>query len=180
MNLARPVAPDPYSLLPQVPTFTITSADIADGRQLDRRHVHPGVAPDAGNQSPALTWSGFPEETKSFAVTCFDPDAPTLSGFWHWVLVDLPASTTSLETDAGAAGAALPGKAFHVRNDWGSKDYGGAYPPPGDVVHRYYVAVHALDVETLGVGDTTSAPVASFQVALHTLARAVLTPTFQH
>jgi Raf kinase inhibitor-like YbhB/YbcL family protein len=180
MNLERPVPPDPYSLLPQVGSFTVTSTDIADGKQLDHEHVHTGVAPDAGNESPALAWSRFPEETKSFAVTCFDPDAPTPSGFWHWVLVDLPASTTSLGSNAGAAGAALPGGAFHARNDWGSKDYGGAYPPPGDVAHRYYFVVHAVDVETLGVDDSASPAVVSFHLALHTLARAIIVPTFQH
>jgi Raf kinase inhibitor-like YbhB/YbcL family protein len=94
------------------------------------------------------------------------------------VLVDLPASVTSLP--ANAAGAPLPGNAFHVHNDWGTKSYGGACPPPGDVPHRYYFVVHALDVETLGVDDDASPAVVSFHLALHTLARAIITPTFQH
>jgi Raf kinase inhibitor-like YbhB/YbcL family protein len=136
VNLQRATAPDPYSLLPAVGSFTVTSSDVAGGKQLDRRFVHTAAGPDAGNESPALAWWGYPEQTKGFAVTCFDPDAPTPSGFWHWVLVDLPASTTSLSTNA--AGAPLPGNAFHVRNDWGTKSYGGACPPPGDVPHRYY------------------------------------------
>jgi Raf kinase inhibitor-like YbhB/YbcL family protein len=178
MNLQRATAPDPYSLLPTAGSFTVTSSDVAEGKQLDRRFVHTAAGPDAGNQSPALAWWGYPEQTKGFAVTCFDPDAPTPSGFWHWVLVDLPASVTSLP--ANAAGAPLPGNAFHVRNDWGTKSYGGAYPPPGDVPHRYYFVVHALDVEALGVDDDASPAVVSFHLALHTLARAVITPTFQH
>jgi Raf kinase inhibitor-like YbhB/YbcL family protein len=95
------------------------------------------------------------------------------------VLIDVPASTTSLATAAGAAGAPLPGGAFHVRNDWGTRDYGGAYPPPGDMAHRYYFAVHALDVETLGLDDGTSPTVVSFHIGLHTLARALIVPTFQ-
>jgi Raf kinase inhibitor-like YbhB/YbcL family protein len=180
MKLVRPVPPDPYALLPEVGSFTVTSSDVADGVQLDHRFVHTAVHPRALNQSPALEWSMFPNDTKSFAVTCFDPDAPTPSGFWHWLLVDLPASTTSLPTNAGATGATLPGGAFHVRNDWGSKDYGGAYPPPGDVPHRYVFAVHAVAVESLGVDDNASPAVVSFHLTANTLARAIITPTFQH
>ena len=180
MSLERPVAPDPYSLLPAVGTFSVTSSDVRDGEQLAHAHVYTGAQPDAANQSPQLAWSGFPQETKSFVVTCFDPDAPTPSGFWHWVLVDLPSSTTSLASGAGAADATLPGTAFHVRNDWSTKDYGGAYPPPGDVPHRYYFVVHAVDVDTLGVDSEASAAVVSFNLVFHTLARALIVPTFAH
>jgi hypothetical protein len=180
MSLERLVAPDPYSLLPAVGSFTVTSTDVRDGEQLDNAFAYTGAEPDAANRSPQLSWTGFPAETKSFAVTCFDPDAPTPSGFWHWVLVDLPSSTTSLATGAGAADAALPGAAFHVRNDWSSKDYGGAYPPPGDMVHRYYFVVHAVDVDTLGIDSEASAAVVSFNLVFHTLARALIVPTFAH
>ena len=178
MSLERPPAPDPYELLPQVATFTLTSTDVTDGATLADRHAYVGATDGAGNTSPQLSWSGFPDGTKSFVVTCFDPDAPTPSGFWHWVLVDLPASTTSLDTGAGAAGAALPGGAFHVRNDWSSKDYGGAYPPDGDRAHRYYFVVHAVDVEFLGVDSDSSPAVVSFNLVFHTLARAQLVATF--
>src|SRR5881392_4135443 len=171
MSLERPVHPDPYDLLPEVPSFTVTSDDVTDGQPLKDDQVNSG-----GDASPQLSWSDAPEGTESFVVTCFDPDAPTPSGFWHWVLVDLPASTTSLPNGAGTAGVALPGHAFHVRNDWSTKDYGGAYPPPGDQPHRYFFVVHAVDVETLGVDSEASAAVVSFNLAFHTLARAQITP----
>jgi Raf kinase inhibitor-like YbhB/YbcL family protein len=179
MALDRPEAQDPYQKLPQVGSFTLASDDFGNGEALAAAFAYEGAADGARNRSPQLRWSGFPDGTKSFTVTCYDPDAPTPSGFWHWVLVDLPASCTSLEQGAGAAGAALPGAAFHVRNDWSSKDYGGCYPPDGDRAHRYYFVVHALDVEHLGVDDGASAAAVSFNLVFHTLARAQLVGTFQ-
>ena len=124
MSLDRPKAEDPYAKLPQVASFTVSSADVADGQPMAATFVYDGAADGAQNRSPQLAWQGFPAETKSFVVTCFDPDAPTPSGFWHWALVDLPVDTTSLPQGAGTTGASLPGSAFHVRNDWSSKDYG--------------------------------------------------------
>jgi Raf kinase inhibitor-like YbhB/YbcL family protein len=179
MALDRPEAQDPYAKLPKVASFTVTSTDLTDGRPQGEAHAYDGAADNAANQSPQLSWSDVPDGTKSFVVTCYDPDAPTPSGFWHWLLVDLPASTTSLDTNAGAADASLPGNAFHVRNDWGSKDYGGAFPPDGDRPHRYYYVVHAVDVDTLGVDDDASPAVVSFNLAFHTLGRAQLVATFQ-
>ena len=179
MSLDRPRAEDPYAKLPSTGAFSVQSSDVTDGAPMAARHAYDGAADGAENVSPQLSWSGAPEGTKSYVVTCYDPDAPTPSGFWHWVLVDVPADTTSLGTGAGKAGASLPGSAFHVRNDWSSKDYGGAYPPDGDPAHRYYFVVHAVDVETLGVDDEVSAAVVSFNLAFHTLARAQIVPTFQ-
>ncbi len=174
MSLDRPVAPEPYGLLPQVPTFTVTSTDVAEGRPLKDDQVASG-----GNTSPQLSWSDVPEGTQSFTVTCFDPDAPTPSGFWHWVLVDLPADVTSLDTGAGAAGAGLPGSAFMCRNDMSTKDFAGAAPPEGDQVHRYYFVVHAVTEPSLGVDDDASAAVVSFNLAFKTAGRAVLAGTYQ-
>ncbi|MDT4936873.1 MAG: hypothetical protein QOG80_544 [Pseudonocardiales bacterium] len=179
MSLERPEAQDPYDKLPAVATFTVTSNDIEDGKPMSDKHAYDGATETAGNASPQLDWSGAPDGTKSYVVTCYDPDAPTPSGFWHWILVDLPADTTSLPTGAGKAGGALPGNAFHVRNDWSSDDYGGAYPPDGDRPHRYYFVVHAVDTDSLGVDGEASAAVVSFNLAFHTLARAIITPTFQ-
>jgi Raf kinase inhibitor-like YbhB/YbcL family protein len=179
MSLNRPEAQDPYEKLPRVETFKVASPDVAHGQPMAGQFAYNGAHDAARNVSPQLSWSGFPAGTKSFAVTCFDPDAPTPSGFWHWAIVDLPVSTTELAAGAGSADALLPGKAFHLRNDYGSKDYGGPFPPEGDRPHRYYFVVHAVDVETLGVGADASPAVLSFNLAFHTLARALVVPTFQ-
>ena len=173
MSLDRPVAPNPYDLLPQVASFRVTSADVTDGAPLKDDQVA-----DGGNTSPQLSWSGAPEGTQSYVVTCFDPDAPTPSGFWHWVLVDLPADVTSLDT--GAAANTLPGKAFHVRNDGGQQGFMGAAPPKGDMPHRYFYVVHAVSEPSLGVDDSASPAVVSFNLAFKTLARAVMHGTYQH
>ncbi|MFS3129115.1 YbhB/YbcL family Raf kinase inhibitor-like protein [Nocardioides sp. Bht2] len=173
MSIKRPVAPNPYDLLPARPSFTVTSTDVTDGQPLKDDQVAA-----LGNTSPQLSWSGAPEGTKSYVVTCFDPDAPTPSGFWHWVLVDLPADVTSLET--GAAAAALPGAAFHVRHDGGAAGFMGAAPPQGDQVHRYFFVVHAVGEESLGVDADASPAVVSFNLAFKTLGRAILHGTYQH
>ncbi|GAA2160381.1 hypothetical protein FHX52_3073 [Humibacillus xanthopallidus] len=173
MSLARKVAPNPYDYLPPVPSFDVTSDDINDGSPLKDDQVA-----DRGNTSPQLSWSGAPEGTQSYVVTCFDPDAPTPSGFWHWVLVDVPADVTSL--DAGAASGALPGKAFHVRNDGGDHGFMGAAPPKRDMPHRYFFVVHAVSEPTLGVDENASPAVVSFNLAFKTLGRAMVHGTYQH
>jgi Raf kinase inhibitor-like YbhB/YbcL family protein len=174
MSLERPVAPDPYDLLPAVPSFSLTSKDVTDGEPLDALFIHPSAGGE--NQSPQLAWSGAPAETRGYAVTCFDPDAPTGSGFWHWVLVNVPASVTGLERGADP----LPEGAFCVRNDYGEANYGGSAPPPGDRPHRYVFAVHALDVDRLDVGPEATPAYVGFNLAFHTLARAVIRPTYQN
>src|SRR5665647_3531575 len=127
MNLDRPVSPDPYSQLPRVAALEVSSTSIVNDTRLPEEHVFNGWGFSGGNVSPQLSWSGPPDGTKSFAVTCFDPDAPTPSGFWHWLLVGIPAEVTTLEVGAGTAENA-PGGAFHVANDFGDKRYDGAAP----------------------------------------------------
>ena len=177
-------APLPYDFMPSVPSFALTSTDVAEGQQMPDAQVFDGFGMTGQNISPQLSWSGFPAATKSFAVTCYDPDAPTGSGFWHLVLLDVPVSVTELA--AGAISGDLPGLpagAFCVRNDYGVKAFGGAAPPAGDPAHRYVFAVHALDVDDLasqGVDSDVSPAVAGFNLRFHTIARATLIPVFGH
>ncbi|MER5806984.1 YbhB/YbcL family Raf kinase inhibitor-like protein [Streptomyces sp. NPDC002033] len=162
-------APLPHAFHPEVEAFTVSSADLAPGGELGEAQVMSG-----GNLSPQLRWEGFPEGTKSFAVTCFDPDAPTGSGFWHWVLFDLPVSVTELPAGAGSGKfEGLPAGAVHVRNDYGTQDFGGAAPPAGER-HRYVFTVYAVDEEKLGPGADASPAVVGFNLRFHTLGRAQL------
>ncbi|MBD3780781.1 MAG: YbhB/YbcL family Raf kinase inhibitor-like protein [Micrococcales bacterium] len=173
VSLTRPAAPEPYALLPSVAAFDVASADVVHGEPLARE-----LTADGGGLSPALEWSGFPEGTRSFVVSCFDPDAPTPAGYWHWTVVDVPVSTTSLPRGAGSPdGALLPEGAFHVRADGGTPGYEGAAPPPGDRPHRYVFAVHALDVEHLEVPRDATPTAVAFTALFHTLGRATISPT---
>jgi Raf kinase inhibitor-like YbhB/YbcL family protein len=174
MSLDRPVSPDPYPLLPPVPSFTVTSPDVTEGQPLKDDQVA-----ELGNTSPALSWEAV-EGARSYTVTCFDPDAPTPSGFWHWVLVDLPGEVTALPAGVGSGSAPLPGASFMCRNDMGEKNFLGAAPPAGDQVHRYFYVVHAVTEPTLGVDSDATPAVVSFNLAFKTAARAILQGTYAH
>lgn len=178
MTDSRP--PDPYQFLRQVPAFDLDSEDLVEGQPMADTHVFDNWGMSGQNLSPHLAWSGFPPETKSFAVTVFDPDAPTASGFWHWSLFDLPPSITELARGAGAAdGSGLPAGAKQARNDFGLKGYGGAAPPAGHGPHRYFVVVHALGVDSIGLDEDASPAAVSFMCNANALARARIVVTYE-
>ncbi|MHA7179731.1 YbhB/YbcL family Raf kinase inhibitor-like protein [Arthrobacter sp. MDB2-24] len=170
---------DPYEDLPQVPAFELTSESITDNAPLDSAQVSGIMGAGGRDESPQLTWSGFPEGTKSFAVTVYDPDAPTASGFWHWAVADLPGTTTSLPAGAGTDGSLLPEGAVQLRNDAGFAGFVGAAPPEGHGPHHYHVVVHAVDVESLGIPADASPAYLGFALFSHTLGRARLIGTFE-
>jgi Raf kinase inhibitor-like YbhB/YbcL family protein len=167
---------NPYAYLPTVESFDLASETVTDGQPLPVAQLSKmfGV-PGGGDISPQLSWSGFPPETKSFVVSMYDPQAPTGSGFWHWVVADIPASTTTLAEGAGALeGIGLPAGAFQIGADAGARQYVGGAPPVGSGLHSYYITVTALDVDKSGVDAGASAAYVGFAIAGHTLARATL------
>jgi Raf kinase inhibitor-like YbhB/YbcL family protein len=172
---------NPYDELPAVASFAVTSTDITDGQELATPQVSGIMGAGGEDRSPQLSWSGFPEGTKSFAVTVYDPDAPTASGFWHWAVADIPVSVTSLPTGAGAQdGSGLPAGAVQLANDAGMPGYIGAAPPPGHGRHHYYTVVHAVDVESLGLPAEARPAYLGFNLFMHTLARAVIVPFYEN
>lgn len=175
----RPTPPSPYDFLPEVSSFEVTSSDVADGQRLPDAQASAAMGvPGGTDTSPQLSWSGFPEGTKSFAVTVYDPDAPTASGFWHWAAFNIPVTVTDLP--AGAANdSGLPEGAVQLRNDAGEAGYVGAAPPAGHGPHRYFTVVHAVDVESLEIPAEGTPAFLGFNLFGHTLARATITPTFE-
>lgn len=151
--------------------FTLASPDIAEGAPLDQAFVFQGFGCEGGNVAPSLSWSGAPKGTKSFAVTVYDPDAPTGSGWWHWFAFNIPAETTELP-----ARHALPGAAVELNNDYGAPGFGGACPPPGEV-HRYVFTVHALDRE-LEIDNSVSNALAGYMVNANTIASSSITTVY--
>ena len=154
-------------------TFTLTSNDLTDGGALPDTQVQA-----MGNTSPHLKWSGAPEGTKSYAVTCFDPDAPTGSGFWHWTAANIPADVTELA--AGASSGGMPAGAVQGRTDFGESGFGGAAPPPGHGPHRYIFTVFAVDTDKLDVTPDNSGAVFGFNLHFHALAKASITATYEN
>ena len=151
--------------------FTLKSSDL--GGQLSKTQEFNGFGCSGQNISPQLSWSKAPKGTKSFAISIFDPDAPTGSGWWHWQVVNIPAAVNSISTDASAKHT-LPKGALEITNDYGAVGFGGACPPKGDKAHTYIVTVYALDVKTLPVEVDTNAPIVGYQINAHTIEKASL------
>lgn len=157
--------------------FELKSPDIQNGKPLAETQVLDGFGCHGGNLSPALSWDPVPTGTRSFALTVYDPDAPTGSGWWHWVVYDLPATTRALARGIGK-GAELPAGARSGRTDFGSTEFGGACPPAGNKAHRYIFTVHALKVEKLEVPPDASPALIGFAINANRIAKASLTATY--
>ncbi|MDJ0323335.1 YbhB/YbcL family Raf kinase inhibitor-like protein [Cryobacterium sp. PH31-AA6] len=169
-------SPDPLARFGEVPLFGLASTDMTAGRPLAPAQY--GVGSGGANTSPQLSWSGFPAETRSFAVTAYDPDAPTGSGFWHWAVFNLPVTVTRLPAGVGAAGGhLLPAGAVTLPNEEGQRSFIGAGPPAGTGTHRYQFIVHAVDRPRLDVGPGSTPAVLGFTLHFHTLARGILEAT---
>lgn len=156
--------------------FQLSSPSIKEGTQLASAQIFKGFGCEGGNMSPELSWAGAPKDTKSFAVTAYDPDAPTGSGWWHWNVVNIPASVTKL--DAGTSGkSGIPTGSSELKNDFGTTGFGGACPPPGEV-HRYIFTVHALAVEKLDLPQGASNALAGFMIRANTIGKASITAVY--
>ncbi|QIS20223.1 YbhB/YbcL family Raf kinase inhibitor-like protein [Nocardia terpenica] len=170
---------NPYAALPPLPTFALTSEDVTDGQPFGNDQVSGVFGAGGKDISPQLSWSGFPAGTKSFAVTVYDPDAPTASGFWHWAVADIPAAVTSLPRGAGSEGGALPAGAITLRNDGGFAGFVGAAPPAGHGHHRYIITVHAVDVDSLGIDANATPAFLGFNLFSHAIGRAQIVATYE-
>ena len=169
---------NPYDFLPKLPTFALTSQDVTDGKPLKMAQVSAIMGAGGEDVSPQLSWSGFPEQTRSFAVTVYDPDAPTGSGFWHWAVANLPATCT--EPPAGVGdGSELPGRAVTLVNDAGMRRYVGAAPPAGHGPHRYFIAVHAVKVEQLELSEDASPAYLGFNLFMNAIGRGLIHGTYE-
>jgi Raf kinase inhibitor-like YbhB/YbcL family protein len=171
---------NPYENLPKVALFAVTSTDVRDGEKMPQPQLSGIFGAGGQDLSPQLSWSGYPDGTRSFVVTTFDPDAPTGSGFWHWAVVDIPASITELPTGAGVeTGSRLPRVSFQLPNDARMARYLGAAPPAGSGRHRYIFVVHAVDTESLGLDKGSTPAFLGFNLLSHTLGRAFITPWYE-
>jgi Raf kinase inhibitor-like YbhB/YbcL family protein len=155
--------------------FRLRSPSIAPDGTLSNEQVYSGFGCSGKNISPALSWKGAPRDTKSFALTVYDPDAPTGSGWWHWVVYNIPADVSELPAGAGNPGGSLPAGALQGHTDFGTSGFGGPCPPAGDKPHRYIFTVYALSVDKISVPDEASAAMVGFMIHASTLAKASLT-----
>ncbi|MFD2173231.1 YbhB/YbcL family Raf kinase inhibitor-like protein [Rhodobacter lacus] len=166
-----------FSAIPACAEMVLTSPDISEGTAMGEEFVFDGFGCTGPNLSPALAWSGAPEGTKSYILTVYDPDAPTGSGFWHWSLFDLPATTSALPRGIGKE-ATLPEGAMAARNDYSQNGWGGPCPPQGDKPHRYIFTIYAMPQDKLGIDETASGAVVGFFAHAAALGHASLTATY--
>ena len=155
------------------PAFTLASTDIAEGKMMTAAQVFHGFGCTGANLAPQLSWSGAPAGTRSYAITVYDPDAPTGSGWWHWSVFNLPATIHGVA--GGATAASLPAGAVQARNDFGDSAFGGACPPVGDRPHRYQVTVWALKVDKLPLDQQASGALVGYMLNANVLGKAQLT-----
>jgi Raf kinase inhibitor-like YbhB/YbcL family protein len=166
---------NPYENLPAAASFSLTSSDLREGEKLAMPQVSGIFGAGGEDVSPQLSWSGFPSRTKSFVVTMCDPEAPTVSGSWHWAVVNIPANVTELPAGAGdESGWGLPPGAFQLPNDARTARYVGAGPPEGHGKHRYIFAVLALGTETIEIDKDATPAWLMFNLFNGTLGRAFL------
>lgn len=151
----------------------VSSTSIEAGKPLAEKYVFDSFGCKGGNLSPQLSWKDAPEGTKSFAITAYDPDAPTGSGWWHWVVYNIPASVTSIEEGGSIEGAT------EGRTDFGAPGYGGACPPEGHGVHHYTFTVFALDTEKLDLPPDASGAMVGYYLNNHMLDKASITATYE-
>ncbi|PKH09379.1 YbhB/YbcL family Raf kinase inhibitor-like protein [Moritella sp. Urea-trap-13] len=151
-------------------SFTVSSQDIAQGEMMAKAQVYNGFGCAGGDLSPQLKWSNAPSGTKSFAITAYDPDAPTGSGWWHWQIVNIPVTVTEIATGAGATNSNIaPVGSSQVQNDYGGRGFGGVCPPSGDQAHHYQFTVHALSVEKLELPADASGALAGYMINANTI-----------
>ncbi|CUT18204.1 MULTISPECIES: YbhB/YbcL family Raf kinase inhibitor-like protein [Candidatus Ichthyocystis] len=158
--------------------FSLHSADMATNKIMNIKQVFNRFGCHGGNLSPQLSWSYEPVGTKSFAITVYDPDAPTISGWWHWLLVDIPPSVHNVDTGASSLGK-LPKGSFEIRNDYGLKNFGGPCPPSGEKRHRYIFTVWALKVSKLPIKKDSTAAMAGFSLVSNSIGKAELVPFYR-
>jgi Raf kinase inhibitor-like YbhB/YbcL family protein len=156
----------------QAAGMSLSSPDIKNKGTIAMEQVFKGFGCTGENISPALTWKGAPKETKSFALTVYDPDAPTGSGWWHWVVFNIPPNVTSLPKNAGDPKANLaPTGSIQGRTDFGTPGYGGPCPPKGDKPHHYHFTIYALDIDKIDADQNASPAYIGYNIHFHTLAK---------
>ena len=166
-----------YSVFAEDAELTVTSSGFKEGDMLSIEHVYKGFGCDGTNLSPQLSWSGAPEDTKSYIVTAYDPDAPTDSGWWHWTVVNIPASVTSISEGVSKTDA-MPKGAVEGRTDFGTNGFGGACPPEGTKAHSYIFTVYAMPNATYALDENASGALVSFYAHGNALAKGQITAKY--